>query len=102
MVKIECGPHTLTIIIIISILVFAILYYLIDVNSKESQFENLNSEDKDNFLQKLFLSVSIQATSGWTRVTPKTNTTRILTIMQMLTSIFLVLYIASYIMLKKK
>lgn len=90
--------HTLTLIIIVSIIAFAVIYHLMDLYSEESNF---NDEiRKDDFIHKLWISTSIQATSGWSRNEPRTSAIRLVTILQMLVTIFVVLYFASYISIK--
>lgn len=81
--------------VVIIIVIFATVYWDVDRNSKITQFNGIESKDKNDFHTKLYYSITTQSTVGYGDITPNSRLTRTLTSIQMLTTMLLVFYIAS-------
>lgn len=91
--------HTLTLALVASIVLFALLYAALDYVPSEkaaSHFSGIAGEDKYSFGTKLYFSIMTQATVGVGDVVPRTAPARFLVSAQALTTIFFVLYFVSY------
>lgn len=87
--------HLLTIIIIVSIFTFALIYHFLDSFTETEQFTNTQS--KNDFFEKLYFSVVVQSTAGFGDIYPKSGIARVLVMAQLLSTILVVLYVAPFI-----
>lgn len=86
--------HLLTISIVSLIIIFSLAYYLLDVFTDETHFNGL--DDKSSYFDKLYLSIITQATIGFGDVTPASKMAKTLVMLQALSTIVVVLYIAPF------
>jgi hypothetical protein len=93
------GRHKLTAIIIFFIIVFTVIYCVLDWYSEETHFNGV--DDKNAIMPKLYFSTVTQSTVGYGDISPKTTTARWITLAQIMSTIFLAFYIASYLDTKR-
>jgi len=87
---------------IICILFFTLIYYQILDNSYHYTIDaNVNREEyiQNKFINALFLSFNLEATAGFTLVSAKSNIAKIITMLQLLSTIIISLGVI-YIKLK--
>jgi uncharacterized protein YpmB len=91
------GRHKLTAIIVIFIIIFTIIYCALDWYSNETNFNGIDEADKNSILPKLYFSTVTQSTVGYGDISPKTTPARWVSMIQIMSTIVIALYLASYI-----
>ena len=88
-------PHQLTVAFAVLIVLFAIVYWIIDAQDETTNFSGVSN--KNCFLEKLWFSTVTQSTVGYGDIYPKTMKTRLLAGIQIFSTLAIGLYLASYI-----
>ena len=88
--------HVLPVCLILSIVVFAMIYYFIDVFTDEKQF---NTDKRENrFWDKLYFSLVTQSTVGYGDIYPVTALTKLFVSLQIFVTMVMAYYVGVYIL----
>ena len=88
--------HIIPVALILSIILFAIIYYVIDLLTEEKQF---NSEKNQNFIwNKIYFSLVTQSTVGYGDIYPITLLAKVFVSIQIFVTMVLIYYIGMYIL----
>lgn len=88
--------HQLTLAVIICAIIFGLIYWGIDRVSDETNFNGILPEEKNDLGVKMYYSAVTQSTLGYGDITPKTGLSRALASVQVMISVLLAYYVASY------